>query len=100
LTEFKRDVEFLGQPLEDGYVTPPIGDVTSPVYPPGVVPTCACGYFGDSIWLVRVASDGISTGRSFLDDRIDLQVAVNRLKPEITRQSSGEESSPVRRVPV
>jgi len=30
-------------------------------------------------------------------DRIDLQVAVNRLKPEeITRQSSGEESSPVR----
>ncbi|NEQ63640.1 MAG: ATP-binding protein, partial [Moorea sp. SIO4A1] len=32
-----------------------------------------------------------------LMDRIDLQVAVNRLKPEeITRQSTGEESAPVR----
>ncbi len=106
LTEFKRDVlEFLRQPLEDGYVT--VSRTRQSVMFPAqftlVASTnpCPCGYFGDSIQACTC------TGRQReqywaklsgpLMDRIDLQVAVNRLKPEeITRQPQGEASAPVR----
>ena len=107
LTEFKRDVlEFLRQPLEDGYVT--ISRSRQSVMLPAqftlVASTnpCACGYFGDSIQACtcspRQREQYWAKLSGPLMDRIDLQVAVNRLKPEeITRQPSGEESAPVRR---
>lgn len=106
LTEFKRDVlEFLRQPLEDGYVT--ISRSRQSVMLPAqftlVASTnpCACGYFGDSIQACtcspRQREQYWAKLSGPLMDRIDLQVAVNRLKPEeITRQPSGEESAPVR----
>ena len=106
LTEFKRDVlEFLRQPLEDGQVT--ISRTRQSVMFPAqftlVSSTnpCACGYYGDAIQQCTCSPQkreqywGKLSGP--LMDRIDLQVAVNRLKPEeITRQSTGEESEPVR----
>ena len=106
LTEFKRDVlEFLRQPLEDGYVT--ISRSRQSVMLPAqftlVASTnpCACGYFGDSIQACtcspRQREQYWAKLSGPLMDRIDLQVAVNRLKPEeIARQPSGEESAPVR----
>jgi magnesium chelatase family protein len=106
LTEFKRDVlEFLRQPLEDGYVT--ISRTRQSVRFPAqftlVASTnpCPCGYFGDTIQACtcspRQREHYWAKLSGPLMDRIDLQVAVNRLKPEeITRQSTGEESAPVR----
>ncbi len=102
LTEFKRNVlEFLRQPLEDGFVT-----VTrtrqSVVFPAQftlVASTnpCPCGYFGDPIQSCTCSSRQRQQYWARLSgplmDRIDLQVAVNRLKPEeITRQSTAESS--------
>jgi magnesium chelatase family protein len=107
LTEFKRDVlEFLRQPLEDGYVT--ISRTRQSVMFPAqftlVASTnpCPCGYFGD---LIQACTCSPRQREQYwaklsgpLMDRIDLQVAVNRLKPEeITRQLSGEESALVRK---
>jgi magnesium chelatase family protein len=106
LTEFKRDVlEFLRQPLEDGYVT--ISRTRQSVMFPAqftlVASTnpCACGYYGDSIQPCTCSPQKREQYWAKLSgplmDRIDLQVAVNRLKPEeITRQPTGEESEPVR----
>lgn len=106
LTEFKRDVlEFLRQPLEDGYVT--VSRARQSVMFPAqftlVASTnpCPCGYFGDSIQACtcspRQREQYWAKLSGPLMDRIDLQVAVNRLKPEeITRQPAGEESAPVR----
>ncbi|MBD2042488.1 YifB family Mg chelatase-like AAA ATPase [Microcoleus sp. FACHB-672] len=106
LTEFKRDVlEFLRQPLEDGHVT--ISRTRQSVSFPAqftlVASTnpCPCGYFGDSIQACtctpRHREQYWAKLSGPLMDRIDLQVAVNRLKPEeITRQPTGEESAPVR----
>jgi magnesium chelatase family protein len=106
LTEFKRDVlEFLRQPLEDGYVT--ISRTRQSVRFPAqftlVASTnpCPCGYFGDTIQSCtcspRQREQYWAKLSGPLMDRIDLQVAVNRLKPEeITRQPTGEESAPVR----
>jgi magnesium chelatase family protein len=106
LTEFKRDVlEFLRQPLEDGYVT--ISRTRQSVMFPAqftlVSSTnpCACGYYGDSIQQCTCSPQKREQYWAKLSgplmDRIDLQVAVNRLKPEeITRQPTGEESEPVR----
>ncbi|NES83624.1 MAG: YifB family Mg chelatase-like AAA ATPase, partial [Moorea sp. SIO2B7] len=106
LTEFKRNVlEFLRQPLEDGQVT--ISRTRQSVQFPAqftlVASTnpCPCGYFGDPIQPCscspRQREQYWSKLSGPLMDRIDLQVAVNRLKPEeITRQSTGEESAPVR----
>lgn len=106
LTEFKRDVlEFLRQPLEDGYVTisRTRQSVTLPAQFTLVASTnpCACGYYGDTIQQCtcspRQREQYWAKLSGPLMDRIDLQVAVNRLKPEeITRQPSGEESSLVR----
>ncbi len=106
LTEFKRDVlEFLRQPLEDGYVT--ISRSRQSVMFPAqftlVASTnpCPCGYYGDSIQACtcspRQREQYWAKLSGPLMDRIDLQVAVNRLKPEeITTQLAGEESAPVR----
>ena len=106
LTEFKRDVlEFLRQPLEDGYVT--ISRTKQSVMFPAqftlVASTnpCPCGYFGDPIQPCtcspRHREQYWAKLSGPLMDRIDLQVAVNRLKPEeITRQPLAEESASVR----
>lgn len=106
LTEFKRDVlEFLRQPLEDGYVT--ISRSRQSVMFPAqftlVASTnpCPCGYFGDAIQACTCSPRQREQYWAKLSgpmmDRIDLQVAVNRLKPEeITRQLTGEESASVR----
>jgi magnesium chelatase family protein len=106
LTEFKRDVlEFLRQPLEDGYVT--VSRTRQSVMFPAqftlVASTnpCPCGYYGDTIQQCtcspRQREQYWAKLSGPLMDRIDLQVAVNRLKPEeITRQPTGEESALVR----
>ncbi len=106
LTEFKRDVlEFLRQPLEDGYVT--ISRTRQSVVFPAqftlVASTnpCPCGYYGDTIQACscspRQREQYWAKLSGPLMDRIDLQVAVNRLKPEeITMQPTGENSAAVR----
>lgn len=106
LTEFKRDVlEFLRQPLEDGFVS--IARTRQSVSFPAqftlVASTnpCPCGYFGDTgqpcTCSPRHREQYWARLSGPLMDRIDLQVAVNRLKPEeITQQAIGEPSSEVR----
>jgi magnesium chelatase family protein len=106
LTEFKRDVlEFLRQPLEDGYVT--ISRTRQSVAFPAkftlVASTnpCPCGYYGDTIapctCSPRQREQYWAKLSGPLMDRIDLQVAVNRLKPEeITSNLKGEPSELVR----
>ncbi|OYD93950.1 magnesium chelatase [Nostoc sp. 'Peltigera membranacea cyanobiont' 210A] len=106
LTEFKRDVlEFLRQPLEDGYVTISRTklSVTFPAQFTLVASTnpCPCGYYGDTIQQCtcspRQREQYWAKLSGPLMDRIDLQVAVNRLKPEeITQQPTGEASISVR----
>jgi len=106
LTEFKRDVlEFLRQPLEDGFVT--VSRTKQSVIFPAkftlVASTnpCPCGYYGDTIQPCtcspRQREQYWAKLSGPLMDRIDLQVAVNRLKPEeILQQSQGESSSSIR----
>lgn len=106
LTEFKRDVlEFLRQPLEDGFVSISRArqSLTFPAQFTMVASTnpCPCGYYADPIQACtctprqREAYWAKLSGP--LMDRIDLQVAVNRLKPEeITQHAQGEPSATVR----
>lgn len=106
LTEFKRDVlEFLRQPLEDGYVT--ISRTRQSVGFPAqftlVASTnpCPCGYFGDTVQPCtcspRQREQYWAKLSGPLMDRIDLQVVVSRLKPEeMMRVSGGEDSEAVR----
>ena len=106
LTEFKRNVlEYLRQPLEDGVVT--ISRTRQSVAFPAqftlVASTnpCPCGYYGDPIQPCscspRQRESYIAKLSGPLLDRIDLQVVVNRLKPEeMTRQSVGEASQTVK----
>lgn len=106
LTEFKRDVlEFLRQPLEDGFVT--VSRTKQSVIFPAkftlVASTnpCPCGYYGDTIQPCtcspRQREQYWAKLSGPLMDRIDLQVAVNRLKPEeISQQSQGENSANIR----
>ena len=106
LTEFKRNVlEFLRQPLEDGFVT--ISRTRQSVVFPAqftlVASTnpCPCGYFGDPIQACscspRQREQYWAKLSGPLMDRIDLQVAVNRLKPEeMIGQTKGEDSQSVR----
>ena len=106
LTEFKRNVlDFLRQPLEDGQVT--ISRTRQTVMFPAqftlVASTnpCPCGYFGDPIQACTCSPRQREMYWAKLSgplmDRIDLQVAVNRLKPEeMTTQSQGEPSVNVR----
>ncbi|WP_016953492.1 YifB family Mg chelatase-like AAA ATPase [Anabaena sp. PCC 7108] len=105
LTEFKRDVlEFLRQPLEDGFVTisRTRQSVTFPAQFTLVASTnpCPCGYYGDTIQECtcspRHREQYWAKLSGPLMDRIDLQVAVNRLKPEeITQAATGEASKSV-----
>ncbi len=106
LTEFKRDVlEFLRQPLEDGQVT--ISRARQSVMFPAqftlVASTnpCPCGFYGDTVQpctcTPRSREQYWARLSGPLMDRIDLQVAVNRLKSEeITQQPNGEDSATVR----
>ncbi|HIK55528.1 MAG TPA: YifB family Mg chelatase-like AAA ATPase [Synechococcales cyanobacterium M55_K2018_004] len=106
LTEFKRDVlEFLRQPLEDGCVT--ISRTRQSVFFPAqftlVASTnpCPCGYFGDTVQPCTCSPRQREAYWAKLSgplmDRIDLQVAVNRLKPEeMVQQTTGEPSKTVR----
>ncbi len=106
LTEFKRDVlDFLRQPLEDGYVTISRTrlSVTFPAQFTLVASTnpCPCGYYGDTLQPCTCSPRQRESYWAKLSgplmDRIDLQVAVNRLKPEeITSQPTGETSATVR----
>ena len=106
LTEFKRTVlEFLRQPLEDGYVSisRTRQSVTFPAQFTLVASTnpCPCGYFGDPIQNCtcspRQREQYWAKLSGPLMDRIDLQVAVNRLKPEeMTHQGTGEASQTIR----
>ncbi|MEO0458573.1 MAG: YifB family Mg chelatase-like AAA ATPase [Cyanobacteria bacterium P01_A01_bin.114] len=106
LTEFNRNVlEFLRQPLEDGYVN--IARTRQSVEFPAqftlVASTnpCPCGYFGDSIQPCTCTPRGREQYWARLSgplmDRIDLQVMVSRLKPEeMTQPIKGEASERVR----
>ena len=106
LSEFKRDVlEFLRQPLEDGFVS--ISRARQSVAFPAqftlVASTnpCPCGYYADPIQACtctpRQRENYWAKLSGPLMDRIDLQVAVNRLKPEeITQNMLGEPSETVR----
>jgi magnesium chelatase family protein len=106
LTEFKRDVlDFLRQPLEDGFVT--ISRTKQTVEFPAqftlVASTnpCACGYFSDPIQACTCSPRQRESYWAKLSgplmDRIDLQVSVGRLKPdEMTAQANGEPSIAVR----
>ena len=106
LTEFNRKVlEFLRQPLEDGYVS--IARTRQSVEFPAqftlVASTnpCPCGFFGDTVQPCTCSPRHRELYWAKLSgplmDRIDLQVVVSRLKPEeITQHSSGEPSEPVR----
>lgn len=106
LTEFKRDVlEFLRQPLEDGHVTISRArqSVSFPAQFTLVASTnpCPCGFYADTLQpctcTPRAREQYWARLSGPLMDRIDLQVAVNRLKPEeITQQPTGEESAIVR----
>lgn len=106
LTEFKRDVlEYLRQPLEDGYVT-----ITrtrqSVVFPAqftliASTNPCPCGFYGDSVQPCTCSPRSRENYWSRLSgplmDRIDLQVVVSRIKPEeMTQHQTGEASEPVR----
>ena len=107
LTEFKRNVlEYLRQPLEDGRVT--ISRTRQSVVLPAqftlVASTnpCPCGYFGDAVQPCtcspRQREQYWARLSGPLMDRIDLQVIVNRLKPEeMTGNSKGESSASVRK---
>ncbi|NJN31695.1 MAG: YifB family Mg chelatase-like AAA ATPase [Synechococcales cyanobacterium RM1_1_8] len=107
LTEFKRNVlEFLRQPLEDGEVT--ISRTRQSVSYPAqftlIASTnpCPCGYFGDRIQACSCTPRQRDLYWAKLSgplmDRIDLQVAVNRLQPEeMTQQTvTGETSAAVK----
>ncbi|MBT9314136.1 YifB family Mg chelatase-like AAA ATPase [Leptothoe spongobia] len=106
LTEFNRKVlEFLRQPLEDGYVS--IARTRQSVEFPAqftlVASTnpCPCGFFGDTVQpctcTPRSREQYWAKLSGPLMDRIDLQVVVSRLKPEeITAHNPGEPSEPVR----
>jgi magnesium chelatase family protein len=106
LTEFKRDVlEFLRQPLEDGYVSisRTRQSVTFPAQFTLIASTnpCPCGFFGDSVQPCTCSPNSRERYWAKLSgplmDRIDLQVRVNRLKPtEVTQTALGESSLPVR----
>jgi magnesium chelatase family protein len=106
LAEFKRDVlEFLRQPLEDGHVliSRTRQSVSFPAQFTLIASTnpCPCGYFGDTVQpctcTLRHREQYWARLSGPLMDRIDLQVAVNRLKPEeITQQPGGEESAVIR----
>ncbi|MDR3322380.1 MAG: YifB family Mg chelatase-like AAA ATPase [Synergistaceae bacterium] len=101
--EFSRDVlESLRQPLEDGTITVSraAGSVT---YPARVLLVtacnpCPCGFSGDPIEQCRCTPHSLDRYQRKLSgpilDRIDLHVAVPRLKPEELVSLDGEGGEP------
>jgi magnesium chelatase family protein len=98
-------LEFLRQPLEDGFVT--ISRTRQSVAFPAqftlVASTnpCPCGYYGDTVQACtcspRQREHYWAKLSGPLMDRIDLQVAVNRLRSdEITSHKMGEATAAVR----
>ncbi len=106
LTEFRREVlEVLRQPLEDGKVTISRARISLefPAQTTLVASTnpCPCGFYGDPVHPCTCTPQQRERYWSKLSgpllDRIDLQVRVNRLKPEeIVQAQTGEPSQPVR----
>lgn len=106
LTEFRREVlEVLRQPLEDGKVTISRARVSLefPAQTTLVASTnpCPCGFYGDPVKPCSCTPQQRERYWSKLSgpllDRIDLQVRVNRLKPEeILQAQTGEPSCSVR----
>jgi magnesium chelatase family protein len=106
MTEFKRDVlEFLRQPLEDGYVSISRAkqSVTFPAQFTLIASTnpCPCGFYGDSVQPCTCSPNSRDRYWAKLSgplmDRIDLQVRVSRLKPEeVTQKAMGENSASIR----
>lgn len=106
LAEFQpATLQALRQPLEEGRVviTRSGGAVEYPARFLLVAATnpCPCGWAGDSVNACRCTPAAVDAYRQALSgpllDRIDLQVAVERLPPRlITEEPSGEPSAPVR----
>ncbi|MGQ9838563.1 MAG: YifB family Mg chelatase-like AAA ATPase [Cyanobacteriota bacterium] len=106
LTEFRREVlEALRQPLEDGKVVISRARVSLefPAQTTLVASTnpCPCGFYGDPVKPCTCTPQQRERYWSKLSgpllDRIDLQVRVNRLKPEeILQAQPGESSQAVR----
>ncbi len=102
LTEFRREVlEVLRQPLEDGQVTISRArhSVQFPAQSTLVASTnpCPCGYYGDPSTACTCTPHQRERYWSKLSgpllDRIDLQVRVNRLKPEEILSAQASERS-------
>jgi magnesium chelatase family protein len=106
IAEFKRDtLEVLRQPLEDGVVSisRTRQSLTFPAQFMLVASSnpCPCGYYGDPVQPCTCSPRQRQQYWAKLSgpfmDRIDLQVAVSRLKPEeVTRSPLGEDSATVR----
>lgn len=106
ICEFKRDtLEVMRQPLEDGVVSisRTRQSLTFPAQFMLVASSnpCPCGYYGDPVQPCSCSPRQRDQYWAKLSgpfmDRIDLQVAVSRLKPEeVTRSPLGEDSSAVR----
>ncbi|MEN9252123.1 MAG: YifB family Mg chelatase-like AAA ATPase [Thermostichales cyanobacterium BF4_bins_65] len=104
LTEFRREVlEVLRQPLEDGVVTISRAKVSLqfPAQTTLIASTnpCPCGFYGDPVvpcgCSVQKREQYWAKLSGPLLDRIDLQVRVQRLKPEEIVQAAGGEPSAV-----
>jgi magnesium chelatase family protein len=106
LPEFPRAaLEALREPLENGRITLSRA-ATQAEFPAqfqliAAMNPCPCGYLGSPLKACRCTPDQVARYQGKLSgpllDRIDLQVAVNRLKPEeMTRQPTGEDSQSIR----
>ncbi|MCR8922525.1 YifB family Mg chelatase-like AAA ATPase [Dasania sp. GY-MA-18] len=107
LPEFQRNVlEVLREPLESGEIL--ISRANQQVCFPArfqlvaAMNPCPCGYYGDSERLCRCTPDRINRYRDKISgpllDRIDLQLSVNRIAPELlanNKNSATENSATV-----
>jgi magnesium chelatase family protein len=106
LAEFQAaTLQALRQPLEEGRVviTRSGGSVDYPArfLLVGATNPCPCGWAGDSVNACRCTPAAIDTYRRALSgpllDRIDLQVAIERLPPRLlTEEPTGEATAAVR----
>lgn len=106
LSEFRPDtLQALRQPLEEGrvHITRSAGSVAYPARFQLIAATnpCPCGWAGDRLTACRCTPAAVWSYRRALSgpllDRIDLQVAVDRVPPNLlTEEAPGEPSAPVR----